>query len=211
MNDTPGRWRRRVERAGVWWAEARDGAWSRWDARRADWVGDAAGPAGPVPPLVVTAPEDASPKPAGRGRALLIRAVEIYLGILLLSALLLVVLALVLIPLAALFNGLTGVWLGVELNVGPFIGVAAAILAANGFFLSLGLACAEQPGIRPKLIGTGITLAGMGAVFTVLGLAAGIDTWSTLLGPGFGVSLVLALLATVFELFLDRPIRSKSA
>jgi len=209
MSGAPGRWRRRLERAGTWWAEARDGAWSRWDARRADWVGDAAGPPGPVPPLVVTPAEDASPKRAGPGRTWLLRAVEIYFGILLLSALLLVVLALVLIPLAAVFNGVTGVWLGVELKVGPFIGVAAAILAGNGLFLSLGLAYGEQPGIGSKLAGIGITLAGMVAVFTVLGLAFGIDTWSTLLGPGIGTSLVLALLATVFELFLDRRVGAR--
>jgi hypothetical protein len=45
------KWRRKLEVDGVWWAQARDGSWSRWDHARTDWVAVLDGPPGGATPL----------------------------------------------------------------------------------------------------------------------------------------------------------------
>lgn len=45
------RWRRKLEVEGQWWAEARDGSWSRWDHARSDWITVLDGPPGGAAPL----------------------------------------------------------------------------------------------------------------------------------------------------------------
>jgi hypothetical protein len=43
------RWRRKIERDGTWWAQARDGSWARWDADTNDWSPQLSGPGGVAP------------------------------------------------------------------------------------------------------------------------------------------------------------------
>jgi hypothetical protein len=203
MKQTPERWRRRVERAGVWWAEARDGAWSRWDPRRADWVTDRAGPGGTLPPLVATAAR-APATPEAEAPDLLGRTLEIYFSVLGLTAVVLAVFALLAIPVAALFNGILGVWLGIELEVGGVVAVLAVLLAAMGFFLALGMAVGEPGGLRSILAGIFVVVAGFAVVLTIFGAVVHVKVWTVLLGPGIGISLLLGIVAAVFELFFDR-------
>ncbi len=128
------RWRRKVERDGAWWAQARDGSWARWDNTTNDWAAQMTGP-GDVAPLepessgVYAPPPDGGPEGSPAWYFLRTWGESAGPGLILFGLVLVI-----LLPIALLWNVFFVPWLTGEVRLGDVLLVLlGATVAATGF------------------------------------------------------------------------------
>ena len=133
------RWRRKLEVEGQWWAQARDGSWSRWDHARSDWIAVLDGPPGGATPLEFDGSADyAPPERSSVDGTVLWDFVKTFTAIAM-PAFFGLLAGWVLIALFAfIWNGFFVPWLGSPVEtVDPLLSVTAGAIAF-AFFVAVG-------------------------------------------------------------------------
>jgi hypothetical protein len=169
-------WRRRVERDGVWWAQGRDGAWSRWDTVRNDWVPEPGGPPGGAPPLEPEGSGIYAPPADGPGAAWIARDFVRTFGGLALPAALGLGAALVIVwPVALIWNTLFVPWLGDPIEVTDALVLMLVGTLAVALFAAIATTISHAwSGTAAWVTATVVFIAGTAGTVAAIAAASGL-------------------------------------
>ena len=166
------RWRRKVERDGAWWAQARDGSWARWDAAANDWSPQLSGPGGVAPLEPETTGLYAPPPDRGSEGSPVWYFLRTWAGSAVPGLMVFGLALVILLPLTLLFNVFFVPWLfNTPIELGEVLWLLlGATIAATGF-LSLAATVAKFVDPPYGFVAGAVILAG-GVFLTFWGVSS---------------------------------------